>query len=81
MESDFTTSSAEFYKAACVGINREVCQILGKALHYPWYKDDQQNFPGTTEADGVCVGEHFAESIAMEAAQRIAELERLLKLR
>lgn len=50
-------------------------QILGKALHYPWYKDDQKNFPGATEENGVCVGDHVAESLAMEAAKRIRDLE------
>lgn len=60
--------------------NREVVQTLGKALHYPWFKDDQANFPGATEADGVCVGDHVAESLAAEAAKRIAELEGLWPL-
>lgn len=53
----------------------EVEQILGKALGYPWYKDDQKNFPNSTEADGVCVGEHVPSSIAMEAANRIRAAE------
>lgn len=53
----------------------DVEQALGKALGYPWHKDDQRNFPGATEADGVCVGEHVPATIASEAAGRIAELE------
>lgn len=57
----------------------EVEQILGKALGYPWYKDDQKNFPGTTEADGVCFGEHVPETLAQEAAQKIRTLRRLLR--
>lgn len=57
--------------------NREVVQTLGKALHYPWFKDDQKNFPGATEEDGVEVGDHVSESLAAEAAKRIAELEGL----
>ena len=28
----------------------EIEQILGKALMYPWFKDDQCNFPNATEA-------------------------------
>lgn len=55
----------------------EVVQTLGKALHYPWFKDDQKNFPGATEEDGVDVGDHVSESLAAEAAKRIAELEGL----
>lgn len=55
----------------------EVVQTLGKALRYPWFKDDPANFPGATEADGVAVGDHVAETLAMEAARRIADLEKL----
>lgn len=51
----------------------EVEQTLGKALGYPWFKDDQKNFPGATEKDGVCVGEHVPETIAAEAARRLVE--------
>lgn len=65
----------EQLKRACSTINNEVCQVLGKALGYPWYKDNQDVFPGTTEAHGVCVGEHIAETIADEAARRIADLQ------
>ena len=52
-----------------------ICQTLGKALGYPWYKDDLKNFPDATDADGVCVGDHVAASIAMTAANKIDELE------
>jgi hypothetical protein len=45
-------------------------QIAGKVLGYPWFKDDQKNFPGATEADGVCIGEHVAETIVEELARR-----------
>ncbi len=56
-------------------LNSEVCQRLGKALGYPWFKDDQENFPGATEDSGVCTGDHVAETIAAEAARRIGNLE------
>ena len=59
---------------ACARQNDEVCQILGKALGYPWFKDDPKNFPDATEEDGVCVGDHVGESLAEEAAKKIAEL-------
>lgn len=49
-------------------------QIAGKALGYPWYKDDQKNCPGATEADGVCVGEHVPSSVVAELARRYTEL-------
>jgi predicted DNA-binding protein (MmcQ/YjbR family) len=52
----------------------EVEQVLGRALGYPLYADDQKNFPGTTEADGVCVGDHVPASLADEAAREIARL-------
>mgnify|MGYP001582435770 CR=1 FL=1 len=55
--------------------SHEVEQILGKALHYPWYKDDQKNFLGATERDGVCTADHTIETLAEEAAQKIAALE------
>ena len=54
--------------------NDEICQTLGLALGYPKFCDDQANFPGTTEANGVCVGDHVAESIAAEAAGIISKL-------
>ena len=60
------------------GISRqehEIQQALGKALGYPWYKDDPKNFPGSTEKDGVCVGDHVAETLALEAARKISDLE------
>ena len=60
-------------------LNEEVCQILGKALGYPWFKDDQKNFPGATEVHGVCVGDHVAGSLADEAAHRIKQLESSLE--
>ena len=60
----------------------EIQQLLGKALGWPWYKDDQKNFPGATEADGVFVGEHVAVTLAAEIAEayvkamaRVKELE------
>ena len=52
----------------------EIAQILGKALCYPYYKDDPKNFPTATEADGVCVGDHTAWSLAKDAADLIAKL-------
>lgn len=52
----------------------DVEQALGAALGYPRYCDDLDNFPGSTEANGVCIGVHSAASIAMEAASRIDSL-------
>jgi urease accessory protein UreF len=66
----------ERLRAACLQQGNDICQTLGKVLGYPWYKDDQENFPGATESDGVCVGEHIAETLAMEAARRIVEANR-----
>lgn len=69
-------SETEHLRDACAAQNETVCQILGKALgNFPRYVDDQVNFPGATEEDGVCVGEHVAESMAAQAANRIKELE------
>ena len=80
-EVDEVRAEVNRMKAAASTINEEVCQTLGKVLGYPWFKDDLVNFPHSTEAHGVCVGDHVAESIAAEAAERIktlrAEVERL----
>ena len=54
--------------------NDELVQILGKALRYPKFVDDQSVFPGATEADGVCVPCHTGVSIADEAAAAIETL-------
>jgi len=51
--------------------SQEIEQILGKALGYPWFKDDPANFPHATEADGVCVAPNTAASLAMHVADRI----------
>ena len=56
----------------------EIEQILGKTLGYPWFKDDQCNFPNATEADGVAIGDHTAWSLAHQAADRIKELQEQL---
>ena len=53
--------------------NLEIEQTCGKVLDYPWFKDDQKNFPGATEKDGVCVGDHVAETIAAELARKYTE--------
>ncbi len=52
---------------------QEIEQILGKALMYPWLKDDQETFPNATEADGV-VSTGPTWLVATEAADRIKEL-------
>jgi hypothetical protein len=59
----------------------EIEQTCGKALGYPLFKDDQKNFPGATEKDGVCVGDHVAETIVSELATRHTEaLKRIKRL-
>ncbi|MCF4166375.1 hypothetical protein L2U69_12030 [Zavarzinia compransoris] len=60
-------------KAVYSSLNDDVMQILGKALGFPWYADDQTTFPGATKADGICPGEQVAESMAEFAAKRIAK--------
>ena len=53
--------------------NQEIEQTCGNVLGYPWFKDDQKNFLGATEKDGVCVGDHVAETIVSELASRYTE--------
>jgi phage shock protein A len=74
-ELDEARREVERLRLACSKMNDEVCQTLGKALGYPWFKNDQKSFPGADESNGVCVGEHVAETLAAEAAARIAALE------
>ena len=64
----------EYYKNACFRMNEEISQILGEALRYPRFCDDQKNFPNSTVADGVCVGDHTAVSLAEEAAIKLRNL-------
>ena len=48
-------------------------QIAGKVLGYPRYADDQNTFPGATEEDGVCIGEHVGDTIVAELASALAK--------
>lgn len=50
-----------------------ITQALGKALDYPWYKDDQKTFPGATEADGVCTFDDTSETLVDRACRALAE--------
>lgn len=52
----------------------EIDQILGKALRFPWFKDDPINFPNATEKDGVVVAGPTWE-LATHAANKIKKLE------
>ena len=51
-------------RPALVATEHEVCQTLGAALGYPH----------DPEGSGICVGDHVAGSLAMEAAGRIRRL-------
>lgn len=66
------------------GFRREqndIEQTCGKALGYPRFCDDQKAFPGSTDADGVCIGDHVAASIAAELANKYAEaMERIKRM-
>lgn len=75
-EVDYITLLSEIDKEVSIAFckeNDKICQILGKALDYPWFKDDQKNFPGATEADGVCIAEADAECLAIELVKLMAE--------
>src|SRR5688572_4699140 len=66
---------------ACARQEDEIQQTLAQALEgFPWYKDDQVNFPGATVENGVCVGEYTAADLAQVAAAEIKRLrEKLAK--
>jgi hypothetical protein len=54
-------------------------QAAGKALGYPWFKDDQRNFPGASDENGVCIGEHVEETIVEELAGAYSNLGERIK--
>jgi len=61
----------DHYKSACIQMQHEVCQTLGKALGFPMYKDDQVVFPGADDSTGYFTEPHTAETMAELAADRI----------
>lgn len=73
-ERDALRDEVERLRTACSRENDTISQVLGRALGYPRFADDQKNFPGATDADGVCVGDHVAASLADEAANVIRTL-------
>lgn len=64
---DAAEARIEALEQACAGHENEIEQTLGKALGYPEYPE-----PGS---GWVCVGEHVAATLAMEAANKIGKLE------
>ena len=69
-----TEKQRDYYLNAGLSQSREIEQTLGKALGYQLWKDLPEVAPDSTEADGVCVWEHTAETLADEAARQLAEL-------
>lgn len=67
-------------QAIIIEMERDIQQKLGRALGYPRYCDDQVNFPGSTDADGVCVGDNTAGSLVDEAVALIHSLQERLEL-
>lgn len=74
MEKMSKKFTASFWRSAYFSLASEVDQVLGKALGYPWYCDDQENFPGTKLEDGVCTGDNCPESLLGQAAQALMSL-------
>jgi hypothetical protein len=53
----------------------EIEQTLAQEIgSYPWYVNDQKNFPGATAKDGVCVGDHVPASLAAEAVGQMRKM-------
>jgi len=81
-QRDEARERVAFLNHAIAKRGQEIEQTCGKALGYPWFKNDQKNFPGATEADGVCAGEHVPETIVSELAGKhqkaIAQRDELL---
>lgn len=60
-------------------LENEAQQLLGAALGYPWYMNDQLKFPGATEKSGVCIGDNTTMTLLEEAADALVDLRGLLK--
>jgi chromosome segregation ATPase len=75
-QKDLDQARAEVERLRCSfsEYDNRIQQELGKELGYPWFKDSQEHFPGATESNGVCVGDHVGETLAIEAAEKIREL-------
>jgi hypothetical protein len=70
-----TKHELERLKHAWSVANDEMCQEMGKALGFPWFYDDQESFPGSTAENGVCIGDHVAESLVTMVVRRMQEAE------
>ena len=82
LDAKITEQAAEIKKLEDIGCKTdgEIEQILAQAIGgFPWYKDDQKNFPNSTEKDGVCVGDHTPVTLAMTAAKVIVKQEAEIK--
>lgn len=67
-------AAARAQKLRAIEEFRNIEQILGRALGYPRFCDDQKNFPGALDQDGVCIGDHVALTLAQEAAETLRKL-------
>ena len=56
---------------ADIQYERDLCQLLGRALGYPRYCDDQKTFPGSTDADGVCTADQTSMTLAKQVVRRL----------
>jgi hypothetical protein len=77
---DALQAEVEALRGSLAKSNDIICQTLGKVLGFPWYKDDLDLFPGATESAGVCIGDHVAETMAVQAADRIRHLDSRLQI-
>ena len=70
-QTEADAADLERLRRACTVQNDAVCQTLGRVVGYPRYADDQSRFPSATEDDGVCIGDHVAETLAVEVASAL----------
>lgn len=77
--NEIQVSKADRLLAAFAFESHDIEQALGKVLGFPWYRDDQKNFPGTTGADGVCVGPYTSVVLAEMAAEEVFRLRSALE--
>lgn len=66
----------DHYKNAAIHLESEIQDILAKALGYEPFKAGEPGY--SPDQDNYNIGDHTAASLALEAASRISEMEKIL---
>lgn len=66
----------DHYKRAALRSESEIHDTLAKALGYPLYQPGEPGF--SPDRDNYVTGDHTAASLALEAARRISEMQKII---